>query len=406
MRSWAIQCNIAVLHLTLLLSALRHFFPSLPKCGATLLKRCSDIKPQMLTNGKFVYFGILNTIKPLLEPSTPSNLTMVVHIDGTPLYKSSNQQFWPILAKIPEVSDNPLVIAIFSGTKKPEVNDFLLRFVDEILELSHEGFTHCDTQYTLHVKHFTCDLPAMAYIKQIKGHSGYSSCPKCVVTGDYGRRSVYFLNNNVELRSDTTFRSKSDEDHHIGVSPLERLPIDMIKSFPIDSMHLIYLGIVRKIMNIWISGNNTLAKFSSDMVRETSRKLMNLRSFVPYEFKRKPRPLNEIKYWKATEFRNFVLYYGLVVLKDCGNEILYKNFLLLHSITYYLNRSSLDEAQCDYVKTLIEAFLNHSKKLYGNDFFSLNVHLLNPQTTEVKKSHIQRMGSIRTPIFILVLFCN
>lgn len=303
---------------------------------------------------------------------------MIVNIDGVPLYKSSNQQFWPILVKIPEIHDSPLIVSIFSGMKKPCINEFLEEFVNECLSLN-DGFIHYDKNYKLVITHFICDLPALAFIKQIKGHSGYSSCHKCNVAGKYNGKHVCFEDANGTLRTNTSFRMKTDEDHHTGVSPLEKLPIDMVKCFAIDSMHLIYLGIVRKMINIWISGNNKLAKFSSIMTQDVSSKLLNLKSYIPYEFIRKPRSLSEIKYWKATEFRNFVLYFGIVVLKDCGNEILYNNFLLLHAIVFSLSRvnSATLHLECDYVETLIEAFLNHSRRLYGVDFFSLNVHMLN-----------------------------
>lgn len=377
LRSWASECNIALLHLTLLLKILGRFLPNLPKCGSTLMNR-NKIVPRIVSNGKLVYFGILKTIKPLIVSSTASNLTMTVNIDGLPLYKSSNQQFWPILVKIPEIHDSPLIISIFSGMKKPCIGEFFEEFVKELLSLS-DGFIHDDKHYILTIKHFTCDLPALAFIKQIKGHSGYSSCPKCNIVGNHNGKHVCFEGTNKELRTDKTFRTKSDEDHHIGVSPLEKLPIDMVKCFAIDSMHLIYLGIMRKMINIWISGNNKLAKFSSLTTQDVSSKLLSFKSYIPYEFVRRPRSFSDIKYWKATEYRNFVLYFGVVALKDCGNETLYNNFLLLHAVAFSLNRSNsaIARIDCDYVKKLIDAFLDHSRRLYGLDFFSLNVHMLN-----------------------------
>lgn len=43
--------------------------------------------------------------------------------------------------------------------------------------------------------------------------------------------------------------------------------------------------------------------------------LKNLKTYMPLEFYRLPRPLNDVEYWKATELRNFILYTGPVVLK-------------------------------------------------------------------------------------------
>lgn len=62
--------------------------------------------------------------------------------------------------------------------------------------------------------------------------------------------------------------------------------------------------------------------------------LINLRNAVPKEFSRRPRSLNEIAYWKVTEFRQFLLYTGPIVLKTVLNRNVYTNFLTLHS---YIN---------------------------------------------------------------------
>ena len=44
---------------------------------------------------------------------------------------------------------------------------------------------------------------------------------------------------------------------------------------------------------------------------------------------RQPRGLSEIKRWKATEFRQFLLYSGIVVLKGIVTNQFYQHFLSL-----------------------------------------------------------------------------
>lgn len=53
---------------------------------------------------------------------------------------------------------------------------------------------------------------------------------------------------SVELRTDDNFRKRKQSKHHQEESsPLELLPIDMIKCFPIsDLLHLLDLGIMKK----------------------------------------------------------------------------------------------------------------------------------------------------------------
>ena len=62
-----------------------------------------------------------------------------------------------------------------------------------------------------------------------------------------------------------------------------------------------------------------------------------MRCYIPSEFARKPRSLAEVKSWKATELRQFLLYTGPVILKDVINSNISQHFLALSiSMTIYL----------------------------------------------------------------------
>lgn len=73
---------------------------------------------------------------------------------------------------------------------------------------------------------------------------------------EYGQytNKVIFRNINARKRTDETFRLQLVEEHQLGESPLISLPIDFIKHFPIDYMHCICLGLVKKFIGTWISG--------------------------------------------------------------------------------------------------------------------------------------------------------
>lgn len=73
-----------------------------------------------------------------------------------------------------------------------------------------------------------CDATARAYVKGVKYHTGYSSCGKCVQSGVYMQKRMTFPETNAALRTDETFRSMRDEDHHITRSPLTELDINMV----------------------------------------------------------------------------------------------------------------------------------------------------------------------------------
>ena len=44
--------------------------------------------------------------------------------------------------------------------------------------------------------------------------------------------------------------------------------------------------------------------------------LKEMKLLIPFEFERKMRPMSDLAYWKASEFRLFLLCAGVVVLKN------------------------------------------------------------------------------------------
>ena len=124
----------------------------------------------------------------------------------------------------------------------------------------------------------------------------------------------------------------SDEDQHLGQSPFMSLSVS---NFPLDYMHLICLGVTRKLMYLWIRGP-LATRLGTQTTRELSEAFILLKVQVPHEFALKPRSLNELDHWKATELRQFLLYTGPVCLQCCLNEAVFKNFILLSSAMYIL----------------------------------------------------------------------
>lgn len=103
----------------------------------------------------------------------------------------------------------------------------------------------------------------------------------------------------------------------------------MVTQVPLDTMHLIGLGVMRKFL-LRIMNSNVIHKVSKENKEHISKNLVDMCSYIPKEFVRKPRSLNELNHWKAAEFRQFLLYTGIIVLKDYVHEDLYYEFLVLH----------------------------------------------------------------------------
>lgn len=87
-----------------------------------------------------------------------------------------------------------------------------------------------------------------------------------------------------------------------------------VSNVPIDYMHLVLLGIIKKLILLWLAGPAKVI-LSASKIDSISIKLIELQISQPSEFARRTRSLKDIKFRKATEFRSFLLYTGTIVLK-------------------------------------------------------------------------------------------
>ena len=118
-------------------------------------------------------------------------------------------------------------------------------------------------------------------------------------------------------------------------------------------------------------------------VDQISKRLEEMRTFFPCDFVRKSRGLKEVKKWKATEFRNFLLYSGPVVLDRILPKVLYDHFIKFHVAIKILVHPDLCVSLNEYAGRLLLDFASAAQKLYGDQFCSHNVHNLIHLHTEV-----------------------
>lgn len=57
---------------------------------------------------------------------------------------------------------------------------------------------------------------------------------------------------NAAQFTDDGFARRNRDDHHIGDSPLQRLGFGMVTRIPLDSMHLLCLGVMGRLVFAWI----------------------------------------------------------------------------------------------------------------------------------------------------------
>lgn len=97
---------------------------------------------------------------------------------------------------------------------------------------------------------------------------------------------------------------------------------------------------------------------------------------TPSIVQRKPRKLNTIKYWKATEFLYWLLFYSPTVLLDILPKKFYNHWILLVVSMYCLLDESISEKKLALVEYLLIKFVLNTGKIYGPEHVTYNVHIL------------------------------
>ena len=163
---------------------------------------------------------------------------------------------------------------------------------------------------------------------------------------------------------------------------MEQLGIGMVSQFPIDYMHAVLLGVTRKLLILWKNGDtskkvSTKFRLSDKMFEQISTRLVATRITCPSEFHRKPRSLEEMLNFKATELRTFLCYTGFIGLKGILSREIYENFLLLAcAMRILLQDSELSSRRCMHAKQLLRQFVEGFIEIYGKKHVTYNVHVL------------------------------
>jgi hypothetical protein len=224
LRTWAVMYQITHLSLKELLKILNKNNHNVPKDPRSLLKtpRTNSHTIKDIDGGQFHYFTIVKGLKNILDISellqySDKNISLMINVDGIPIHKSTNMQFWPILiqAKINKIIvGEPFIADLFVGNSKPlNIDQYLVDFIEELQPLLKEGFVHDNSKFTVDIENFICDSPARQFLKCVKSHSGYSGCDQCIDKGEY-LGEMNFPSLTASIRTDEEFVSMIDKNHH------------------------------------------------------------------------------------------------------------------------------------------------------------------------------------------------
>jgi hypothetical protein len=350
-----------------------------------------------LENGQFAYLSIRENLQFMIDrnlirmddlPTDEDGRYFIgidLSADGLPLYKSSRLNLWPILLRV-WGSSICLPIACFCGFGKADVTNFTLQLTAELRELLEEGMLVGSyiIRTTKSNIRFICDAPARAYLQVVKGHVALSGCSYCRCTAQRRNYHTIFPTTASDPRSDDDY-DECSETNQLGPSPLLGI-VNLGSAFVPDYMHAVCLGVARKLFRLLFSaksGNHGLRVSRNDLCK-LNEAITYCRDYIPFEFQRRPRIMDDLDYYKATELRTLLLYLGPVVFRNILQGDVFSHFICLHTAIYILV-SDLYSDLYNQAHRCLEMFINKMGDLYGENSLTYNVHILLHLTEFVRK---------------------
>ncbi|EFN87335.1 hypothetical protein EAI_08038, partial [Harpegnathos saltator] len=341
--------------------------------------------------GEYIHFGLEESIVEVLlqfpNTSLPNQLEIDFNTDGCNLDKSGNIHIWPIQCRLANIRHTKPIIGIYRGASKPNnPNTFFEKFITDIKKIfNNGGISARGKKCSIILRCFIAD--AHAFILNHRSHISNKPCSKCKVSDTWCEGRNIFRGVNHLLRTNEEYVTCNDEDHHKeGRSPLESLPFGMVSQVPLEYMHLVCLGVMKKLLSAWVCGKySRLSKLPARSISIMSKRLETLKTYCPSDFARRPKSLDTYTKYKATELRQFLLYTGPVVTYGILDQQLYTHFLFLHVAIKILVSTSPSEAYLKFADLALKKFVDRCESLYGATFNSYNIHGLLHLTDDVRQ---------------------
>lgn len=353
-------------------------------------------------NYEDIYDGAL--YRDAIASDNKNTISLTWNTDGKPLFKSSKYSVWPLYFVINELpfidrlkQENMLLAGLWYGKVKPAMHTYLEPFAIALRDLETTGIqVHPPasiTPVTLKVILLlgTCDKPAKCMVQNFMQFNGEYGCSRClnpgknIKIGKSGHTHVYPFETNISLRTHehTKECAKQAKDsgqavHGVkGLSWFSTLPtFDLIRGTMIDYMHTVCArksGVVCLLLNLWFNSKNSskpwyIGKFR----RSIDNSLLKIKP--PNVVSRVPRSITEKDKWKASEFRNWLLFYSVPLLQGILLPLYFNHYLIFVSAMYTLLQASISPEDLITAEALLYVFVQKMGVLYGERTMTSNVH--------------------------------
>nr|XP_050038377.1 uncharacterized protein LOC126535610 [Dermacentor andersoni] len=186
---------------------------------------------------------------------------------------------------------------------------------------------------------------------------------------------------NKELQTVSRVRSSRFRDTINGLkgpSALMNLKgLDLVNGYSVEYMHCVLQGVAKQLTETILSSSNSDERFYSGAPTALSKIDARLLSIKPpHCITRLPRSVQKRSHWKASEWRNWLLFYALPCLNDILHHEYWRHLSKLCEGIYILLQEELTILEIDKAESLLKNFVSRCEALYGVAFMTYNVHAL------------------------------
>lgn len=244
-----------------------------------------------------------------------------------------------------------------------------------------------------------CDLPATEHLRGTAGYAGHFGCGYCDHPGlsikqdENSKPYVRYVKRTYEIRTHDTFieaynQLKRNKNPVHGVKRVSCMiaahPFDLARGFAIDHMHCCELGVMKKLLSLWLDTKNHKQPYyisKKDQVTLSNR-IIGLKPVS--EITRAPRSIFSRGEYKANELRGILLFFLRFALPGLLDRKYINHFHLFSTSMYALLKENISLDSINEAQMKLNEFADTFEALYGKHNVTMNLHLLRHLPETVK----------------------
>lgn len=291
-----------------------------------------------------------------------------------------------------------MLAGLWFGPTEPQMHVFLKPFVDQAKVLATKGVSwrKDGNVFISKVVGVCCcvDSKARPTMQNSTQFNGYVGCGFCLYPGTLVNRQVKYTVTDSDYPDRDAESMLNDMEEALilqksvrgikGPSPLINMPcFDIVWGFVPDYMHAVLLGVARQHAALLLeSADEPYYIGDPSTLRVLNERLQNIKP--PHLITRLPRAISDFKFWKASEWRSWLLFYSLPCLEGLI-DVKYTNHLcLLVSAIYLLLQEEVSFEEVNKADEMLLEFVIRFQALFGEAAMTSNVHLLTHLAKSVK----------------------